>query len=180
MVRLKLKAYKWLFLNIFFVFSLMMAYVIQVSFNFFVFKNLAVLFILPVVVAIAMFEGAFVACWYGFLAGVLCSMAFDVKMVVSCFVLIVFCSLVSWLTTHYFKITIFSFLVFLLVLIITELLMIMFCGHNINNFLSFKVYFYKTMLPSMILTEMVGWPIFLFFKFSIKKFFYNDNIFSIK
>ena len=177
-IKLKQKNHKKhgrLVLNVFYVISLILACVFQTSFDFL--SKLGVLMILPVLMAVAMFEDVLTSCCHAFFASILCDLAVGLKVGTSCFVFVFVCLVVSWLTIHWVKTNLWSFLIFLLALILVKFLMILLFGQNVKNFFEFGLYLRKTMVISVFLTEFFGIFVFLFLRYTLKKYFCNRNVF---
>ena len=177
MKKINFKRYKNLLENIIFVFSLILAYIIQTSCKFKFIYNTVPVIILAIILSISMFKDIELSCIYSLFAGILCDMALNISVGVSSFVFIISCTIVSLLTIYYFKVNLSSFCVFIFIFVLIE--------NTIFNILKYNTFSIFNILNKNIIIYildiyLVSLPIFLFFYYINKSFSDKDIFFTKK
>lgn len=180
MKKIELRSHRIFLENIIFLVSLLIAYILQTSCNFFNIFGVTPLIILAVMLSISMFYGVTTTCVYSFISGILCDICLDIPVGISCLIFVITFMTINMLTIYYFRINIVSFLLFMFILILIESLTVAIFRSSEASSFQMNVYVIKNIIPLIIVTEIMSIPIFLFFKFINKKVFLRSDIFYTK
>ncbi|MBP0979665.1 MAG: hypothetical protein J6C55_03375 [Oscillospiraceae bacterium] len=180
MKKINFKRYKNLLENIIFIFSLILAYIIQTSCKFKFIYNTLPIIILAVILSISMFKNIGISCIYGLFAGILCDMALNIPVGISCFVFIIICSAVSLLTIYYFKANLSTFSFFIIIFVLIENIIINIFKYNTISLFDKSEFCFKQALVFGLIIYIISLPIFLFFNYINNSWSDKDIFFTKK
>ena len=174
---IELQNHKIFLKNIIYILSLLIIYILQTSCQFLKINDVSPMMILSVVLSIAMFQSVTSACVYGFLGGILCDMALNINIGLSAIIFVMICTLVSLLTIYRLKINLISYMIFMSFFSLIEIGVITIFKYDIVNLFLFNKFFIKNVMLPILITEIIGVPIFCFFSYINKKLLISDYIF---
>lgn len=159
--------------NIIYLLSLLLLYVLHTSLNLIKNYQFVPVGLLIVCIAISMFKDVIISCVYGLFAGILCDIALNLPLGLSCLCIVFLCGIFSVMTIYYIKVNFLSFMAFSFVIIFFEQVITLIyqqhCGIIDSALLTL---FFGGLLRSVILGALICTPIFYFFNY-INKIFLN-------